>query len=55
MQGERDLRLWITGIASVQRTYGVDPKVLGAVVLCGVVGANEKPGCLGVYATGGMG
>ena len=43
------------GIASVQRTCGIDPKVLGSVALRGIASASEKPGCRGVYATGGMG
>jgi hypothetical protein len=55
MQRERNFRPWITGIASVQRTYGIDPKVLGSVALKGVAGTSEKPGGWGVYATGGMG
>jgi hypothetical protein len=55
MQGELDLIPWITGIASVQRTCWIDPKVLGFVALRGVAGASEKPGCWGVYATGGIG
>ena len=33
----------------------IDPKVLGSVVLRGIASASEKPGCCGVYATGGMG
>lgn len=33
----------------------MDPKVLGSVVLRGVVGASEKSGCWGVYETCGMG
>ena len=33
----------------------IDPKVLGSVVLRGIASASEKPGCRGVYATGGMG
>ncbi len=45
MQGEPDFRPWITGIASVQRTCGIDPKVLGSVALSGVAGASEKPAC----------
>ena len=55
MQGGLDFRPWITGIASVQKTCGIDPKVLDSVALRGVAGASEKPGCWGVYATGGMG
>ena len=55
MQRERNFRPWITGIASVQRSCGIDPKVLGSVASRGVVGASEKPGYWGVYATGGMG
>jgi hypothetical protein len=30
MCGGWDFRLWIIGIASVQKTCGIDPKVLGA-------------------------
>jgi hypothetical protein len=55
MQGELDLIPWVTGIASVQRTCWIDPKVLGFVALRGVAGASEKPGCWGVYSTGGIG
>jgi len=55
MQRERNFRPWITGIASVQRTYGINPKVPGSVALRNVAGASKKPGCWGVYATGGMG
>jgi hypothetical protein len=33
MQGGSDFRPWITGIASVQKTCGIDPKVLGSVAL----------------------
>lgn len=33
------------GIASVQKTCEIDPKVLDSVELCGVGGANMKPGC----------
>jgi hypothetical protein len=51
MQRERNFRPWITGIASVQRTYGIDPKVLGSVALRDVAGASEKPACWGVYTT----
>ena len=29
MHGSMEFRLWITGIASVQKTCGADPKVLG--------------------------
>jgi hypothetical protein len=55
MQGGLDFRPWITGIASVQKTCGIDPKVLGTDALSGAAGASEKPGCWSVYATGGMG
>ncbi len=55
MQGELDFRLWITGIASVQRTCGIDPKVLGSVALRRIASASEKPECCDVYATGSMG
>jgi hypothetical protein len=55
MQGWLEFRPWITGIASVQKTCGIDPKVLGSVALRGGGGASEKPGCWGVYATGGIG
>jgi hypothetical protein len=55
MQGGLDFRPWITGIASVQKTRGIDPKVLGSVALRGVAGASEKPVGWGVYATGCMG
>lgn len=55
MQRERNFRPWITGIASVQRTYGIDPKVPGSVALRNVAGASEKPWCWGVYAIEGMG
>ncbi len=44
MQRERNFRPWITGIASGQRTYGIDPKVLRSVALRDVAGASEKPG-----------
>jgi len=50
-----EFRPWITGIASVQKTCGIDPKVLGSDALSGVAGTSEKPGCWGVYATGSMG
>jgi len=55
MQGSLEFRLWITGIASVQKTCWIDPKVLGSVALRGVASASEKPGILGVCATGGLG
>ena len=55
MQGELDLRPWITGIASVQRTCWIGPKVLGSVAWRSIASASEKPGCCGVYATGCMG
>ena len=55
MQGGLDFRPWITGIASVQKTCGIDPKVLGSDCLRGVAGANENPGCWGLYEPGGMG
>jgi hypothetical protein len=55
MQGGLDFRPWITGIASVQKTCGIDPKVLGSLALRGVAWASEKPGFLGVCATDGMG
>ena len=41
MQGGLDFRLWIAGIASGQRTCGIDPIVLGSVPLRGVAGAGE--------------
>jgi hypothetical protein len=44
IQGGVDFRLCITKIASVQKTCGIDPKVLGAVALRGVASASEKPG-----------
>jgi hypothetical protein len=53
MQGGLDFRPWITGIASVQKTCGIDPKVLGSIALRGVVWLSEKPGFLGVCTAGG--
>jgi hypothetical protein len=44
IQGGVDFRLCVTKIASVQKTCGIDPKVLGAVALRGVASASEKPG-----------
>jgi len=55
MQGGLNFRPWIAGIASVQKTCGIDPKVLGSVAQRGVAGESEKLGLWGVYATGGMG
>jgi len=55
IQGALEFRLWITGIARVQKTCGIDPKVLGSVALRGIADASEKPMWWGVYATGCMG
>jgi len=42
MLGWMEFSPWITGIASVQKTCGIDPKVLGADALSGAAGASEK-------------
>ena len=55
MQRERNFRPWITGIASVQKTCGIDPKVLASDALSGAAGASEKPGGWSIHTTGGMG